>query len=177
VRQRICREGIAAAFGPPHFFMRKTIAAASSVLVALVLTACSSSSGAGNTYVKPLIQLVQTSNVPVAARHTDGPLTIHYAMRVENRAGEPLTLQQVTVQSVSEGAYYVAPTSKPYDIAIAPGAKEDVEFWVSAQPAGSIVGANGPVTLRVTCIFDSPAGKFQQIVMQRVNENASITGE
>ena len=156
--------------------MRKTIAA-SAVLVALLAFACSSSSSAGGTYTKPLIQLVQTSSVPSAARHTDGALTIHYAMRVENRAGETLTLKQVTVQSVSEGAYFVAPTSKPYDIAISPGAKEDVEFWVSAQPAGSIVGANGPVTLRVTCIFDSPAGKFQEIVMQRVNERTAINGQ
>lgn len=152
--------------------MRKSIAA--SVLLLVVAAGCSS--GAGNTYPKPIIQLVQTSSVPMAAVHTDGALTIHYAMRVENRAGETLTLQQVTVQSVSEGAYYVEPTSKPYNLPIAPGAKEDVEFFVSGRPAGSVVGANGPVTLRVTCTFDSPAGKFQQIVMQRVNERAAING-
>lgn len=152
--------------------MRKTLAAS---VVLVVLAACSS--GAGNTYPKPVIQLVQTSSMPTAARHTDGALTIHYAMRVENRAAETLTLRQVTVQSVSEGAYYVAPTSKPYDVAVSPGAKEDVELWVSAQPAGSIVGANGPVTLRVTCLFDSPAGTFQQIVMQRVNERTAINGQ
>jgi hypothetical protein len=152
--------------------MRKTIAAS---VVLLALAGCSS--GAGNTYSKPKIQLVQTSSIPVAAVHTDGPLTVHYAMRVENTAGETLTLKQVTVQSVSQGAYYVDPTSKPYDLAIAPGSRQDVEFFVSARPGGSIVGANGPVTLRVTCTFGSPAGTFQQVVMQRVNERTSITGQ
>jgi hypothetical protein len=98
-------------------------------------------------------------------------------MRVENRAADGITLRQVTVQSVSRGAYDVAPTSKPFNADIAPGQRQEVEFWVAAQPTGSIVGANGPVTLRVTCQFDSPTGKFQQVVMQRVNERASITGD
>lgn len=127
--------------------------------------------------MKPEILLVQTSSVPVAARHVDSPLTIHYAMRVANKSPEAITLKQVTVQSISEGAYFVSPTSKPYDLAINANEKQEVEFWVSAQPAGSIVGANGPVTLRVTCTFDSPTGKFQEIVMQRVNERAAITGQ
>jgi hypothetical protein len=154
--------------------MRKAIAA----LAVLVVVGCSSTSNSASTTPKPEILLVQTSNIPAAARHTDGALTIHYAMRVENRALEPITLKQVTVQSVSEGAYYVAPTSKPYDLAIDAKQRQEVEFWVSARPAGSIIGANGPVTLRVTCNFQTAAGtSFQHIVMQRVNERASITGD
>lgn len=158
--------------------MRKAIAAS---VVLVIVAACSSSSGFSDSpssakIAKPEILLVQTSSVPIAARHSDGMLSIHYALRVENRAAEAITLRQVTVQSVSEGAYYVNPTSKPYNLAIEPKQKEEVEFWVAAQPAGSIVGANGPVTLRVTCQFDSPSGKFQHIVMQRVNERASISG-
>jgi hypothetical protein len=155
--------------------MRKAIAA----LAVLVVVGCSSTSDStGADSTKPGILLVQTSNIPIAARHTDGPLTVHYAMRVENNALEPIKLKQVSVQSVSEGAYYVMPTTKPFDLAIDSKAKQEVEFWVTARPAGSVVGANGPVTLRVTCIFESSTGeRFQHIVMQRVNERASITGE
>lgn len=157
--------------------MRKAIAA----LALLVVVGCSSStsnSTSDSDSTKPEILLVQTSNMPAAARHTDGPLTIHYAMRVENRALEPIRLKQVTVQSVSEGAYFVSPTSKPYDLVIDARQRQEIEFWVSARPAGSIVGANGPVTLRVTCNFENAAGaKFQEIVMQRVNERASISGD
>lgn len=167
--------------------MRKAIAAS---VVLLLVAGCSSGSGTSTAPQtganessakiarrdKPEILLVQTSSLPVAARHTDGMLTVHYAMRVENRAVEQITLRRVTVQSVSEGAYYVEPTSKPYNLAIEPKQKQEVEFWVAARPAGSIVGANGPVTLRVTCEFDSASGRFQHIVMQRVNERAAITG-
>jgi hypothetical protein len=112
----------------------------------------------------------------VAARHTDGGISNQYAMRVENRADEPITLRRVTVQSISDGAYYVSPTSRPFEVAIEPAQKEDVQFWVAARPGGSIVGANGPVTMRVTCQFDSPSGKFQHIVMQTVNDRTSISG-
>lgn len=159
--------------------MRKAIAAS---VVLLLAAGCSSGSGSGTSassakIAEPEILLVQTSGVPIAARHSDGPLSVHYAMRVENRADEPIKLRQVTVQSVAEGAYYVSPTSRPFDVVIEPKQKEEVQFWASARPAGTVVGANGPVMLRVTCQFESAAGKFQHTVMQRVNERASITGQ
>ena len=158
--------------------MRKAIAAS----VVVLLVACSSTSSqpdasASNVNITmPEILLVQSSGVPVAARHTDGPLSIQYALRVENRADQPIKLQRVTVQSIAEGAYFVPPTSRPFDVAIEPAQMEDVQFWVSARPGGTLVGANGPVTLRVTCQFDSPAGKFQHIVMRTVNDRTSISG-
>ena len=50
-------------------------------------------------------------------------------------------------------------------------------LWAPAQTGLSLVGANGPVTLRVTTDFDSPVGRFQQISTQVVNERTSITGQ
>ncbi len=158
--------------------MRKAIAAA---VVLVIAAGCSSSSGSGTStsaakIANPEIVLVQTSGVPIAARHSDGPLSVHYAMRVENRADELIKLLRVTVQSVGDGAYYVSPTSRPFEVSIDAKQREEVQFWASVRPAGTLVGANGPVTLRVTCQFDSPAGKFQHTVVQVVNERAGITG-
>ena len=147
--------------------------AALAALLILVAAGCSSSSAGGG---KAEILIAQTNSLPAAARFTDGALSIHYAVRVENRAAEPITLKRVNVQSVSEGAYYVAPQSKPYDATIAPGQRQEVELWVTASPGRSVVGNNGPVSLRVTCEFESSSGKFQQVVMRRVNERADITG-
>lgn len=164
---------------PPHFFMRKAIAAS---VVLLVVAGCSSGAGNSNTAnaapqtEKTEIRLAQLSDVPIAARHTDGMLSVQYALRVENLTAEAITLRQVTVQTISIGGYSVNPTSKPFNVAIEPKQKQEVEFWVPALAGNSVVGANGPVTLRITCVFDSPTGKFQQIAMQRVNENTSITG-
>lgn len=162
--------------------MRKAIAAS---VVLLLLAGCSSGSSSSTSAnaapqtaagARTEITIAQLSDVPIAARHTDGMLSVQYALRVENLAAEPVTLRQVTVQSVSVGGYTVAPTSKPFNVAIEPKQKQEVELWVPALAGDSVVGANGPVTLRITCVFDSPTGKFQQIAMQRVNERASITG-
>lgn len=158
--------------------MRKAIATA---VVLVIAAGCSSSSVSDSSassakLPEPAIQLVQTSGVPIAARHSDGPLSVHYAMRVENKADELIKLLRVTVQSVGDGAYYVSPTSRPFDVAIDAKQREEVQFWTSARPAGTVVGANGPVTLRVTCQFDSAAGKFQHTVVQVVNDRAAITG-
>jgi hypothetical protein len=158
-------------------FMRKSFAAS---VVLLIVAGCSSGSAANkpeaNKVARPEILLVQTSGVPIAARHSDGMLSVHYAMRVENRADETIKLRNVTVQSITEGAYSVEPSSRPFNLAIEPKQKGQVEFWAVARPSGTLIGANGPVTMRVTCQFDSANGKFQHIVMQHVNARASITG-
>jgi hypothetical protein len=161
--------------------MRNAHAASLVVLLFIVGGCASGSAGTGSAASEadsrtPGVRLVQTSEVPQAAAFADGPLSVHYALQVENRAAEPITLRQVTLQSVSQGAYFVAPTSKPFDLTIGPAQKQEVEMWVSARPGGSVVGANGPVTLRVTCTFEGANGKFQQIVMQRVNERTGIDG-
>lgn len=158
--------------------MRKAFAAS---VVLLIAAGCSSGSAANQPNAKkkvarPEILLVQTSGVPIAARHSDGMLSVHYAMRVENRADETIKLRNVTVQSITEGAYSVEPSSRPFNLAIEPKQKGQVEFWAVARPSGTLIGANGPVTIRVTCQFDSANGKFQHITMQHVNTRAAITG-
>jgi hypothetical protein len=154
--------------------MRKLIAASS---LLLVFAACASQrDNATAQLAKPQIDLVQTSGVPTAARHVQGGMNIHYAARIANRAAEPITLKRITVQSMSEGAYNVGPHSVPFNVEIGPDNYHDVEFWAPARTGQSIVGADGPVMLRVTAEFDSPVGKFQEVLTRVVNERASGSG-
>jgi len=127
--------------------------------------------------IKPEVQIVQTSGVPSVARYEQGALRVQYAIRVTNPSAEPITLKRITIASQSEGAYHVGPASQSYDVAIAPGGREEVQMSADAVTGQSLVGANGPVMLRVTTEFSSAAGKFQQITNSVVNANASITGE
>lgn len=148
----------------------------SALLVAVFLVvACSSTksdSGLGRTKVdiiKPEIEIAQISSVPTAARHVQGGVPIHYAVRVSNRSAETITLKSVAVQSVGYGAYEVSNTSRPFTTRIQPDQFEIVQFWVPADLNQTITGANGPVTLRATLYFDSPVGQFQEIVVRQVN--------
>ena len=79
--------------------------------------------------------------------------------------------------SMGYGAYDVPSVSRPFKTLVQPDHTEVVDFWVPANiQYSSMVGANGPVTLRVVAQFDSPVGQFQQIVVQQVNATAGVDG-
>jgi hypothetical protein len=160
--------------------MRKSAVAVVILLLAAACSSMKSDSGLGAAkvnVVKPEIQIQQLSNVPVAAQHIEGGLPIQYALKVLNHASNPITLKQVTVVSMGYGAYDVPQTSRPFSAVVQPEQIQVVDFWVPANIGNvSLVGANGPVTLRVVASFDSPVGQFQQIVIQQVNANTGIDG-
>jgi hypothetical protein len=152
--------------------MRKTFAAA----VLLLTAACASmrsDSGLGRAKVHladPEILIRQISTLPFAARHVSGSIPVQYHVSVGNRATEPITLKQVSIVSMGYGAYEVEQTSRPFNTLIQPDGAGQIEFWVPARiDDPSIIGANGPVTLRLALQFDSPKGQFQHIVTQQVN--------
>jgi hypothetical protein len=142
--------------------MRKLFAAA----VLLLTVGCStmkSDSGLGRATVDlddPDIEIKQLSTVPFAARHVAGSIPVHYEVSVGNRSKEPITIKQISVVSMGYGAYIVEQTSRPFSKLIQPDTGGSVDFWVPARVDDpSVVGANGPVTLR----------QFQHIVTQQVN--------
>ncbi len=153
--------------------MRKSLVLIIAVLLAGGCASMKSDSGLGSakvSLIRPDVQLSQLSTVPAAARHVEGGLPIQYRLRIGNRSGEPITLKRVTLQSMGSGAYDVPTTSRPFTKLIPPDQFEIVEFWVAANVSNStIMGANGPVTLRATLQFDSPVGQFQEVVVQQVN--------
>ena len=153
-------------------------------LTLALLAGCASmksDSGLGAAKVnvpEPQMLIQQISSVPAAARHVEGGIPVHYSLAIQNRASEPITLKQVSVASMGYGAYEVNQTSRTFKTVVAPGQTETVEFWVPAYiENASLVGANGPVTLRVTARFDSPLGQFQNIVVQQVNAKAGVDGQ
>ena len=161
--------------------MQKRIALSLS-FAALLLGACASSksdSGLGKAKVKlaePEILLQQISTVPSAARHVEGGIPVKYRLRVANRAGEPITLKRDDVVSLGSGAYRLPTATRPFQSVIPPDHYEVVEFWAPAYVDDTtILGANGPVTLRLTAHFDSPVGQFDHIVVQQVHENMGDT--
>lgn len=155
----------------------RTKAAVAFLLVAIfTLTGCGSSQPVTSDGSRADIQIVQTSGIPSAARHVQGPLQVEYAIRVTNRTSEQITLERINIQSQLEGAYHIA-QSLPFNITIPAGGAEEVTFKGAARTGQSLVGANGPVTLRVTAEFGSPTGGFREIATRVVNPDTGITGE
>jgi hypothetical protein len=98
-----------------------------------------------------------------------GGLSVHYRVDVENRAKTPITIKRIDVVSLGSGAYNLRSTSAPFNERLNPGESRPVEFWAAASiDDPTILGANGPVTLRLTLYYDTPAGTQQTIVVQQV---------
>ena len=154
------------------FVMRKAALAA---LVLLLVAGCTSTRATADIE-KPELRIAQTSEIPPAARHVQGNIPVSYQMRVANRAGEPITLTRVTLQSVGAGAYTIS-TSLPFNVTIAPSHFEVIQFSAGAVANTTVVGVNGPVSLRVIAHFNSPVGEFDQIVVQQVNDRSAARGE
>ncbi|HVR40166.1 MAG TPA: hypothetical protein VMU84_13810 [Thermoanaerobaculia bacterium] len=156
--------------------MRRSLTLVLSIATAAaMLTGCASGGGGSDAatakLTKPEIMIIQTSNVPSAARHVDGGLPIQYRVRVANKAGEPITLRRIALRSVGQGAYTINGYSQAFNVTIEPDQFQEVEFYVPAfVDIVTMAGANGPVTLRGTYYFDSPVGKFQETQVGQVND-------
>jgi hypothetical protein len=144
--------------------------AAVAFAVLLVVAACSTNT-AGSKLPEPEVRLEQTSSVPGAAEYITGGIPVTFSMGVTNRAAVAITLKRVDVTSVGEtGGYVVPQTSRPFNVVIAPGGTDSVGFTVAAVAQGmNVTGANEPVTIRVTSVFDSPEGTLQTIVIRQVS--------
>jgi hypothetical protein len=118
---------------------------------------------------EPQIQITQLSNIGEAARHMTGAISVQYRVDVENRARTPITLKRIDIVSIGAGAYNLRATSVPFNQQLNPGESRPVQFWVPASiDDPTILGANGPVTVRLTVYYDTPDGAAQTIVVQQV---------
>lgn len=138
-------------------------------LLALLALACAGGKAPANL-IEPEFRIMQKGGTAQVARHLTGPITVNYHAEVLNRSSETLTLKRIQVESMGDGAYAVRTSSHPFDVSIPPNQIAAVEFWVAAFIAdATIVGANGPVTLRTRVEFDSSEGMFQKIYVSQVN--------
>lgn len=144
---------------------------------ACLLIGCASAAPQQKTppLIEPEIHISQLSNLADAAVHISGGISVHYRVDVLNRANVPITIKRIDLISLGEGAYTLRPTSYPFDKALGPGEVTALEFWVPAVIENpTIIGANGPVSLRVTTQYDTPSGHSQSIVIQQVHPLAGL---
>ena len=85
-----------------------------------------------------------------------------------NALCQRITLKRVNVQSMGSGGYNIGPTSRPFNVAIAPGATEQVEFTLPSNADPSVAGVNGAVAMRVIAQFDTAQGAFENTTVHQV---------
>jgi hypothetical protein len=119
---------------------------------------------------EPEVVISQISNIAEVARNITGAISVQYQVAIANHSKDPITVKRIDVMSIGLGAYLLRPSSVPAEVRLNPGESKAMQFWASASiDDPTILGANGPVTLRVTVTYDTPAGSSQRIVVQQVH--------
>ena len=140
----------------------------------LVLAAgCSTIDNAKVDLIPPEIQVQQVGGPGVAGSHVSGGLSVNFKIRVFNPGGEAVTLQRLDFSTIASGAYTIQGASRPFDAKIAPGQFVELQAWIPAEAEDTIIGVNGPVTLRVSAFFDSAVGKFRKVYTLNINTDHS----
>lgn len=140
-------------------------------LLALMFSSCSSSRVPSNvSMIPPELMIRQVGGTAYAARHEEGNIPMRFEIDILNKTAEPITLERIEMQSMGEGAYTLSTITKPFDRRLEPDRVETVELFAPAYVNKTILGGNGPVTLRATAYFKNSLGSFRQIYIQQVNE-------
>jgi len=144
----------------------------SAVVLAFLLIGCSSAAPDAKKAPldEPEILIVQLSHIAEAARNITGPMSVQYQVGVANHSKDPIAIKRIDVISIGSGAYTLRPTSVPFNARLLPGESKALQFWAPAViDDPTILGANGPVTIRATVYYDTPAGSTQTIVVRQVH--------
>jgi hypothetical protein len=145
------------------------------VLGALCLAGCQTAVRASVPVgiIPPELSIRQLGGSAIAASQMSGPTPVNFRIQVFNPSSEDIELQRVEFQTIGYGAYSIGNASRPFDKAIPSNQTVEVDAWVAATASDTIIGVNGPATLRVTAYFKSPFGTFKQIYTKEVNRDLS----
>jgi len=138
-------------------------------LAIAALAGCSSIDNAKVDLIPPEIALRQLGGPGLAGSQVTGPLSVNLQLTVRNPSQETITLKRVDFSTIGQGAYIVPGASRPFNKEIPADQTIELQTWVPAESQGSIIGNNGPVTMRVTAFFGSDVGQFRKVYTINLN--------
>ena len=137
-------------------------------LAFLIAAACASGGGPAANIPKPKVQVIQRTNIAESVPTVPSGLPVHYEIRITNQAQVPITLKRVDLDSMAGGGFQLESKTHIYNNTIAPGDTASVDFVTTAYIDPTRYDSRAPVAVRAQALFDSPEGKVQTIVQQRV---------
>ena len=123
--------------------------------------------------VAPETELVQLIG-PEQLNWEDGQIEMKYALRVTNRAAEPITLRQIQIQTIGiEGPYTIPQSSYFFREPVTPGVTRPIEFFAKAYSEGNRynIDAQAPVSIRIIAYFEAPKGNFRQAFITSLGQS------
>ena len=139
------------------------------LLVAVLLTACASSTQDDANAPNVVLHLAQYESAPNAYLY-GGLVNVRYALSIRNGTKDPVTLNRIEIRTVSSGAYTIRPTSTSINIDLAPGQEKTIPLSLWAQARGGTLAAQEPVTIRATAYMSGPSGAFLRLFTEYFTE-------
>jgi hypothetical protein len=109
------------------------------------------------------VRVEQTSAPPMAIPRSESdprtatPIDVKYAVAITNKTKDAVTVRHVTLSC--RDRYFMIPRStRNFNKAIAPGATEKMDFWVSANAPGAEVTIITPGSIGAVIEFEGPQG-------------------
>jgi hypothetical protein len=148
-------------------------------LACSTLLACASSgndSSGDAKILQPDLQFVQLQG-PEEMNWPAGNIEVQYGMRIANKSGEPITLRNVEIETLGQGGPYRVRRDRYFmNVEIPPASSRDATFWARAYAEGDAMAsdARSPVTVRGVAFFESPAGNFRKVFVQRLGQSGAF---
>jgi hypothetical protein len=140
------------------------------LLPALLVAAACASSGGGAGIARPKMQIIARTSLANVTPTMASAIAVHYELQVTNVADVPVTLKRVDLDSMAGGGFEVASKTRLFDVTIPPGETRSVDFDTTAFVNDPLsFESRAPVAIRAQALFDSPKGKVQTSVQQRVS--------
>ena len=135
------------------------------IATALVFTVACASASKGP---QPKIE-VRTVKVPETRAASADEFSTTLEIEITNPTAEPLTVDRISISSVSAGTYTVAPTYERPQKAIAPGATEVFRVWAQVSRQATASEGLDPILFRGMVEFIASSGAFRRTFTKSVN--------
>jgi hypothetical protein len=135
---------------------------APAVLIVALLAGCGSSSSPGLNDPDVAIQIA--SGFPALRAGVDVPMTFN--VYVLNRSSEPITVEQMRIESTGMVSFSVRSRTEYFQETIAPGQAAKLTIMALARAVSTRAAANEPLMVRITANFGSELGRFQRIYIR-----------
>jgi hypothetical protein len=141
---------------------------------AVVFAACASGHTSQTTakIPKPDVTIIQRTNVNENIPTVPSGITVHYELRITNKAQVAITLKRVDLDALPGGGFNVESRSRPFHETINPGETKSVDFPTSVFVDPRQYSSQAPVGIRAVLLFDSREGSLQTVKQQRVSANS-----
>ena len=106
------------------------------------------------------VKIVQTANPMSFPRADDGRLDVSFDITIKNLRTEPVTIERISLQSMSGRSYTLETSTRKYERAIPAGGTETFKYWTHARVDGTVLEASAPMVVRA--LVDTVIGDGKQ---------------